>query len=100
MRARYSAYAVGDTAHLLRSWHPDTRPSVLELDPTQEWIGLEVHGTDAGGLLDRTGVVEFTARFRQGRRVAELHEVSRFVRVDGVWVYLEPVEAGLYRDES
>src|SRR5690554_275105 len=39
MRARYSAYAVGDTVHLLRSWHPDTRPSVLDLDPTQEWIG-------------------------------------------------------------
>lgn len=100
MRARYSAYALGHTGHLLASWHPDTRPATLELDPTQVWIGLEVHGTDGGGLLDRAGLVEFTARYREGRRVVELSEVSRFVRHEGMWVYLEPLEAGIYRDES
>lgn len=26
MRSRYSAFAVGDEAYLLRSWHPTTRP--------------------------------------------------------------------------
>ena len=26
MRSRYSAFAVGDAAYLLRTWHPSDRP--------------------------------------------------------------------------
>lgn len=100
MRARYSAYALADRDHLLRSWHPDTRPATLHLDGAERWIGLEVHRTEGGGLLDRVGLVEFTARYREGRRDGHLRELSRFVRHDGVWCYLEPVDAELYSDES
>ena len=29
MRSRYSAFAVGDAAYLLATWHPSTRPAAL-----------------------------------------------------------------------
>lgn len=95
MRARYSAFAVGREDYLLASWHPDTRPADLELEPTMRWVGLEMIGTSGGGLLDRTATVEFTARYREGMRDGELHEVSRFDKVDGVWLYVEADEAAL-----
>ena len=95
MRARYSAYALGNTAYLLASWHPDTRPGVLELDPLERWVGLEILGTTGGGMLDTTGTVEFIARFREGQRQGELREISRFSRVDGAWVYVDPDDADL-----
>ena len=42
MRSRYTAFAVGDTEYLLRSWHPRTRPKTLDLDPNQRWLFLEI----------------------------------------------------------
>ncbi|RKN39662.1 hypothetical protein D7223_28630 [Micromonospora endolithica] len=89
MRSRYAAFAVGDTAYLLRSWHSSTRPARLRLDPGERWTGLEVVGTDRGGLFDSTGTVEFRARYRAGGHPGQLTERSRFVREDGRWVYLD-----------
>lgn len=95
MRARYSAFAIGREDYLMTSWHPDTRPAEVEVEPTMHWVGLELIGTSGGGMLDRTGTVEFVARYREGRRDGELHEVSRFDKVDGVWLYRDPDEAAL-----
>ena len=89
MRARYSAYVRHDADFLLRSWHPDTRPGQVMFDPDLEWLGLEVVRTEAGSGLDAEGVVEFRARFRRGSEYLELHETSRFTRVDGEWVYVD-----------
>jgi SEC-C motif-containing protein len=89
MRSRYSAFVVGDAEYLLESWHPSTRPSDLELDPTQRWFGLDILGATLGGLLDSTGTVEFRAKFRLGGQVGQQHETSRFVRLASRWVYLD-----------
>ena len=89
MRSRYSAFAVGDTAYLLRSWHSSTRPARLPLDPDERWTGLEIVGTERGGLFDSTGTVEFRAHYRERGRPGTLTERSRFVREDGRWVYLD-----------
>lgn len=89
MRSRYSAFAVGDAAYLLRSWHSSTRPARLRLDPGDRWTGLEVVDTTGGGLFDATGTVEFHARYRERGRAATMTERSRFVREDGRWVYLD-----------
>jgi len=58
-------------------------------------VRLEVHGVERGGMLDTTGTVTFTAHFREGLRDGRLSEVSRFVRHEGAWVYVDPAEAGL-----
>lgn len=90
MRARYSAFVVGDAAYLLRSWHSTTRPARLHLDDPQSWERLEVLATSRGGLLDAEGTVEFRAHYALDGRPGSLHEVSRFVREDAAWVYVGP----------
>ncbi|GAB3982619.1 YchJ family metal-binding protein [Plantactinospora veratri] len=89
MRSRFSAYAVGDADYLLRTWHPETRPVRLALDPALRWTRLDILDTDRGGLLDSTGTVEFRAHYRRSGRPGELHERSRFGRADGEWRYLD-----------
>ncbi|MDX1550146.1 MAG: YchJ family metal-binding protein [Lysobacter spongiicola] len=89
MRSRYSAYVLGLSDYLLVTWHPDTRPGSLVMDDTPgiRWLGLDVKRHADGG--DGTAVVEFVARYKVGGAPAErLHEVSRFERFDGCWVYV------------
>ena len=58
----------------------------------QSYVGkVLVLDTAKGGPADPTGVVEFRAVYRQGGQTDELHERSRFVRVDGAWVYVGPL---------
>jgi SEC-C motif domain protein len=91
MRARYSAFAVGDLGYLLGTWHSSRRPEALGLDSSQEWTRLAVLETHDGGLFDDTGTVKFCAMYRwQGKRVVQ-EETSSFVREDGRWTYLGPV---------
>ena len=92
MRARYSAFVVGDEADLVRSWHPATRPRTIGMDPTTEWLGLDVIAVSGGGVFDSDGTVEFIARHRRGGRTGAVHERSRFVRHQRQWVYLDAVE--------
>ena len=91
MRSRYSAFAVGDAAYLLRSWHSSARPRSLDLDPDQQWTRLAVLATSGGGLFDTGGTVRFLALYRVSGQRGVLEEDSRFVREDGRWVYLGPV---------
>jgi SEC-C motif domain protein len=96
MRSRFTAFALGDEAHLLRSWHESTRPTSLQLVAGQRWTSLEVLATVAGELLDREGEVEFRAHYERRGRAGVLHELSRFVRdAEGRWVYLGAVDAEL-----
>ena len=94
MRSRYSAYALaqgrGTAApalleYLMKTWHPSTAPSELELGP-MNWTGLEVlHRQESGDAA----VVEFVAHHKVNGRAARLHEVSRFVREAGAWLYVD-----------
>jgi SEC-C motif-containing protein len=91
MRSRFSAFAVGDPEYLLATWHADTRPATLELDPDRRWYRLDVLATREGGPFDRAGVVEFEAFHRGPGGAGTQREVSRFVREDGRWFYLDGV---------
>lgn len=91
MRSRFSAFAVGDTGYLLRTWHPSGRPRSLALDPAQEWTRLAVLETRKGGLFDTDGTVRFRAMYTANGQRGVLAETSRFVREDGNWLYLGPV---------
>ncbi|GAA2163500.1 YchJ family protein [Pedococcus bigeumensis] len=85
MRSRYSAYVVHDTAYLLRTWHPRTRPSDLDASKGPAWQGLTVLETADGRDSDSVGEVEFEAVHAEG----VLHERSRFVKRAGRWVYVD-----------
>lgn len=91
MRSRYSAYVMGLADYLISTWHPAMRPTELNLDhpgtkPT--WLGLTVKRHE--NPTPDTAVVEFVARLRYGGGSAKkMHEVSRFVREDGRWYYVD-----------
>lgn len=89
MRSRYTAYTLGERAYLLATWHPSTRPAELDLDAggAPRWLGLEVRRHLATG--PDAAIVEFVARYKVGGRAHRLHEVSRFLREDGHWYYLD-----------
>ncbi|WP_374968847.1 YchJ family protein [Terrabacter sp. BE26] len=90
MRSRYTAFALGDEAYLLRTWHPRTRPNRIGLDPGLRWTGLDVRRSERGGTGDEDGVVEFVASWTDaGGSTGRLHEVSRFERRAGRWVYVD-----------
>ena len=89
MRSRFSAFALGLTDYLLATWHPDTRPGDLEIDPGTTWTRLRILDRTGGGPDDETGTVTFRAHFtHDGERGAQ-SETSRFVRDDGRWAYLD-----------
>jgi SEC-C motif-containing protein len=88
MRSRYSAYVLKLDDYLLATWHPDTRPSELDLAADDsKWLGLEVkkHAVQD----DTHATVEFVARYRIAGKGHRLHELSRFVREGGRWFYID-----------
>jgi SEC-C motif-containing protein len=94
MRARYSAYVVGDIGYLTDSLAPEERH---DFDPEQakawsensSWLGLTVHAVKDGGEGDQTGQVDFTASYEyQGAR-QDHRELASFKRIDGVWFYTD-----------
>ncbi|MCX4744850.1 YchJ family metal-binding protein [Kitasatospora sp. NBC_01287] len=89
MRSRFSAFALEDTAYLLRSWHPLTRPAEVDYAPELRWQRLEILGSTEGGPFHQEGTVEFTAHYRERGHAGAMHENSRFVRHEGAWVYLD-----------
>jgi SEC-C motif domain protein len=92
MRSRYSAFAVGDAGYLLRTWRPAGRPQTLNLDPALQWTRLAVLETRDGGLFDTSGTVQFRAIYLQQGQRGVLAETSKFVRHDGRWSYLGPID--------
>lgn len=93
MRSRYSAYVQGDADYLLATWHASTRPAQLDFGDAAatRWLGLEVRRYGTAGTTDPDhAIVEFVARYRIGGAPAvRLHEISRFVREDGRWYYVD-----------
>ena len=89
MRSRYTAYTMLREDYVLATWHVSTRPVQLGLgdDAASKWLGLEVKRHQQQD--DTHAIVEFVARYKLGGRAHRLHEVSRFVREDGRWFYVD-----------
>jgi SEC-C motif-containing protein len=88
MRSRYSAFVLARHDYLLATWHPSTRPAVIDPDrPGLRWLGLEIKSHHL--LDDDHATVEFVARHKQGGRAQRLHELSRFERLAGIWLYVD-----------
>jgi SEC-C motif-containing protein len=91
MRSRYTAYTLPNEAYLRNSWHASTRPEQLGLadEAHSKWLGLEVKRHEQQD--ESRAVVEFVARYKIGGRAHRLHELSRFVREDGRWFYVDGI---------
>lgn len=94
MRARYSAHVKVEVDFLYESTHPDHREGFGHKETKDwaegsEWYGLEILDTHGGGENDKSGVVEFIARFRdkEGRR--SHHERAQFLLHKKRWFFTE-----------
>ncbi|MFZ6658475.1 YchJ family protein [Undibacterium sp. TJN19] len=87
MRSRYSAYTLNDEAYLRATWDERTCPKerITHDEPTR-WLGLEVKKFKPDG---DAATVEFVARYKIGGKAHRLHEISRFVRYEGKWFYVD-----------
>ncbi len=99
MRSRYTAYVRQAVAYLMYSHDPATRGKVDRESLTRycrdtTWRGLEIVTTEAGGVADQVGMVEFIVRGTHAGNPFTQHERSRFVRTEGRWVYRDALPSG------
>jgi SEC-C motif-containing protein len=88
MRSRYSAYVRELEPYLLATWHVSMRPPAVRFEAGTRWLGLKVLRREQ--IDEAHAMVEFVARYRLGGSPAvRLHEISRFVREDGRWYYVD-----------
>ena len=95
MRARYSSYVTSSIDFLRDSLHPDSR-SEFEYEETKSWAenskwhGLKIIATKAGQKDDKTGVVDFIAKFSDESGVQNQHcERSQFKRINQTWFFCD-----------
>ncbi|MBI1892103.1 MAG: hypothetical protein HYS18_15770 [Burkholderiales bacterium] len=88
MRSRYTGYTQDNEAYVRMTWYPRTLPQgvLIAQEPNLKWIGLEVRKHQENG---DEATVEFIARYKISGRAYKMHEVSRFVREEGKWYYLD-----------
>ena len=94
MRARYSAYAVGDVKFLFASSGPEVRAefdekTTRDWSKSAQWQGLDIIATEKGGKDDTTGVVEFRALYTANDEFCNHHEVSNFVKEKDGWKFAD-----------
>jgi SEC-C motif-containing protein len=90
MRSRYSAFALGDAAYLLRTWHPETRPEHLDLaGDGRRFTGLSILETTGGSPLHTHGTVRFRADYTDADGPGSQTEHSEFERLGGDWMYVD-----------
>ncbi len=93
MRSRFTAYAQHNAAYLLATWDSGKRPDGIDFskEGDVEWTRLEILGKKKGGEKDHKGIVEFKAYYLLDGDEYAMHEISRFVKHDGLWFYLDGV---------
>lgn len=91
MRSRYSAYALGKTAYIILTTHPDSPHFRQDTAAWRTEIDAFTHATRFVGLtiLAAEGsTVTFHARLLSGERDVSFTEHSQFARHDGRWKYV------------
>jgi len=91
MKSRYSAFAVGDSSYIVKTTHEKNsdfsldvkrwKESINSFTDATEFLGLEILEFLAG---EEEAFVTFKASLSSG----EMIEKSRFLKVDGRWLYI------------
>lgn len=94
MRARYTAYVKTEIDYIFNTTHADMRDKFDRQDGEAwsrktDWHSLEIRRTEAGGVQDQTGWVEFIARYRTKGKLSQHHEMAEFRKVDGQWFFYD-----------
>ncbi len=92
MKSRYSAYAVGEVAYIIKTTHPDNpdyhdnkkewRKSIMDFCQKNNFLDLEILSFEEKNPY---AFVTFKASLSSGI----LHEKSRFIKSGTIWLYLD-----------
>ena len=103
MRSRFTAYALQNIDYLLATWDASSQPKAIDFsNENNEWTRLEIISTKKGLSKDSKGIVEFKAYFIQDGELKVMSEISRFIKKQTNWFYLDgkvksiAVEAGSF----
>ena len=102
MRSRYSAFCQGNIDYLLSTGDPnaakaDERLALTRTVKHTRWLNLLIVKTQQGMPKDKTGIVEFVAAYQPVASLlslgpagtpSQLHEKSRFKKVNSCWRYV------------
>lgn len=94
MRARYTAYAIGELGFIKATLASEVRKEFNIADAEKwskqsKWLGLEIMTTEAGGESDSKGVVEFLAKYTAQGQTIEHHETAQFRKDNGEWFFVD-----------
>ncbi len=96
LRARYTAFALGDIDYIIQTHHSKTvheikREEVQEWSASSEWLGLKIVQSEAGTVADTQGSIVFCANFRTRgeEKIQEHWEQSLFEKENGEWKFLD-----------
>ncbi len=91
MKSRYCAYAIGESNYIIKTTHPNNpdyseykqvwKASIDDFSNATEFLGLEIVEFIDG---EHEAFVTFRAKLSSG----DLVEKSRFLNVDGHWLYV------------
>lgn len=89
MRSRFSAYVIKNYDYILASYAPEqrrnlTKQALIESAQGTQWLSLSVLHSVHG---ERTGEVEFIAKYKHGEAFYAMHELSHFCKIDRQWFY-------------
>ncbi|MBJ7537748.1 YchJ family protein [Marinomonas transparens] len=93
MRSRYTAFAINNFDYIaatqkLKESPDQTAAEIQDSNQKTQWIKLEINATEEGLEKDKTGVVAFSAHFKEGKHIGRLSERSIFKKVKGQWFYI------------
>jgi SEC-C motif-containing protein len=90
MCSRYSAFVLKLEQYLLDTWHVSKRPQSLDFtNDNTKWLGLNILNTFQQDEAHAT--VEFIAKSKINGKSCNIHENSRFILENGIWVYVEGI---------
>jgi len=96
MRARYTAYALGEIDFVMDTHDPETREEISRevteaWSKDSDWLGLEILSIRKGGEKDDEGTVEFKAHYKSEQEGARHthHEMALFIRRDESWYFTD-----------
>lgn len=92
MRARYSAHVLGMVDFVVNTYHPscqaESQRAAIAESIHSDWQQLEVLRS-APGSHPNEGFVHFKAYLLEDQQTFCLEELSRFLREDGLWYYID-----------
>ncbi len=94
MRSRYTAYAKNNIDYIKQTLAPESlsefdEPASKKWAESATWLGLQILDTKKGTAEDKSGTVEFIAKYNDGTDTLEHHEVSTFRKNKGKWVFVD-----------